>query len=98
MLCVRGLHSTEGEQNQTVKMWLKVATFIVSVIALVSRRIQLKLPDLMMIMQSFLRGRPFLPLWLRQSISRAVVLVGFTVLLLAARVKLMGAQLPLFTK
>ncbi|WAR08944.1 TMTC3-like protein [Mya arenaria] len=44
------------------------------------------------------RGKPALPPWLWGSITRSAILVGSTVFLLVARIKVMGAQLPIFTK
>ena len=45
-----------------------------------------------------LRGKPQFPRWLWEAVARAAVLVCGTVLLMAARVKVMGAQLPVFTR
>ena len=55
-------------------------------------------PELLRILLSFVRGKPHIPSWLRNSVVRAVFLVGTTVFLLLARIKVMGAQLPVFTR
>ncbi|XP_062603708.1 protein O-mannosyl-transferase TMTC3-like isoform X2 [Saccostrea cucullata] len=54
--------------------------------------------ELLAILGSFIRGKPHIPSWLRNSIVRAIFLVGTTVCLLMARIKVMGAQLPVFTR
>lgn len=54
--------------------------------------------DLWAILMGLLQGKTTIPGWLKGSIVRSVVLVGSTVFLLVARVKVMGAQLPVFTK
>ncbi|XP_065927265.1 protein O-mannosyl-transferase TMTC3 isoform X1 [Magallana gigas] len=54
--------------------------------------------ELLSILLSFLRGKPHIPPWLKNSIVRAIFLVGTTVFLLMARIKVMGAQLPVFTR
>ncbi|KAL5009556.1 hypothetical protein ScPMuIL_011861 [Solemya velum] len=53
--------------------------------------------ELMNIITSFLRGKPVTPNWLRGSLVRTGFLVGSTLFLLFARIKVMGAQLPVFT-
>nr|XP_022287196.1 transmembrane and TPR repeat-containing protein 3-like isoform X2 [Crassostrea virginica] len=55
-------------------------------------------PELLRILLSFVRGKPHIPSWLKNSVVRAVFLVGTTVFLLLARIKVMGAQLPIFTR
>ena len=50
------------------------------------------------IAKSFLYGKPHLPPWLRAAVLRIVFLVGSTTFLLFARIKVMGAKLPVFTK
>lgn len=54
--------------------------------------------ELLSILLSFVRGKPHIPPWLKNSIVRAIFLVGTTVFLLMARIKVMGAQLPVFTR
>ncbi|XP_052810856.1 protein O-mannosyl-transferase TMTC3-like isoform X2 [Mya arenaria] len=54
--------------------------------------------DLWAILMGILQGKPALPPWLWGSITRSAILVGSTVFLLVARIKVMGAQLPIFTK
>lgn len=53
--------------------------------------------ELLAVVGSFLRGKPSIPHWLRNSVIRAGFLVGTTLFLLFARIKVMGAQLPVFT-
>ncbi|KAL4232814.1 Protein O-mannosyl-transferase tmtc3 [Mactra antiquata] len=54
--------------------------------------------DLLAILLGLLQGKSKIPNWLKGSIVRSIVLVGSTVFLLVARIKVMGAQLPVFTK
>ena len=54
--------------------------------------------DLWAILMGILVGKPKIPKWLQGSIIRSGVLVGSTLFLLIARIKVMGAQLPVFTK
>ncbi|KAH3739013.1 protein O-mannosyl-transferase TMTC3-like isoform X2 [Dreissena polymorpha] len=54
--------------------------------------------DLWSILLGIMQGKPALPEWLWGSIIRSAVLVGSTLFLLVARIKVMGAQLPVFTK
>ncbi|XP_050391330.1 protein O-mannosyl-transferase TMTC3 isoform X1 [Patella vulgata] len=54
--------------------------------------------ELLDIVKSLVKGKPQIPDWLRTSISRAGFLVSGTLMLLFARIKVMGAQLPVFTK
>ncbi|XP_060558909.1 protein O-mannosyl-transferase TMTC3-like [Ruditapes philippinarum] len=54
--------------------------------------------DLWAILMRILQGDTNIPKWLQGSIIRSVVLVGSTLFLLIARIKVMGAQLPVFTK
>ncbi|OWF55836.1 Transmembrane and TPR repeat-containing protein 3 [Mizuhopecten yessoensis] len=53
--------------------------------------------ELLVVVGSFVKGKPSIPAWLRNSIVRAAFLVGTTLFLLFARIKVMGAQLPVFT-
>ncbi|XP_060080466.1 protein O-mannosyl-transferase TMTC3-like isoform X2 [Ylistrum balloti] len=53
--------------------------------------------ELLTILGSFVKGKPSIPPWLKNSIIRAGFLVGTTLFLLFARIKVMGAQLPVFT-
>lgn len=50
------------------------------------------------LMEILLRGNTKLPQWLIESIIRSAVLVGSTAFLMVARITVMGAQLPVFTK
>lgn len=59
---------------------------------------QMTVADLLSHMHSVLKGKPQLPAWLWQAALRAAVLVCGTLMLLMARVKVMGAQLPIFTR
>lgn len=59
---------------------------------------QASFQELLSILLSFVRGKPHIPAWLKNSIVRAIFLVGTTVFLLLARIKVMGAQLPVFTR
>lgn len=54
--------------------------------------------DLWAILMRILQGDTKIPKWLQGSIVRSVVLVGSTLFLLIARIKVMGAQLPVFTR
>lgn len=54
--------------------------------------------ELWAILMGIVTGKPSIPKWLQGSIIRSAVLVGTTLFLLIARVKVMGAQLPVFTK
>lgn len=54
--------------------------------------------ELLKIITSTLHGRPVLPSWFRDSLIRCIFLVGTTLFLLFARIKVMGAQLPVFTR
>ncbi|KAL3883448.1 hypothetical protein ACJMK2_029709 [Sinanodonta woodiana] len=54
--------------------------------------------ELLQILQGIFQGKPKIPTWLKGSITRSVFLVGSTLFLLVARIKIMGAQLPVFTK
>ncbi len=47
---------------------------------------------------SFVRGKPYLPGWLRDAAVRIGFLVSTTMFLMVARIKVMGAQLPVFTR
>ncbi|GFR59874.1 transmembrane and TPR repeat-containing protein 3 [Elysia marginata] len=53
--------------------------------------------ELWLILQSLLSGKGGLPNWLKTSIVRGGFLVFSTTFLLFARIKVMGAQLPVFT-
>ncbi|CAI9741906.1 and TPR repeat-containing 3 [Octopus vulgaris] len=44
------------------------------------------------------KGKISFPAWLRTSVLRGTFLVGSTLFLLLARIKIMGAELPVFTK
>ena len=59
---------------------------------------QATFPELLSILGSFIQGKPRVPSWLRTSVVRAGFLVFSTLFLLLARIKVMGAQLPVFTK
>ena len=59
---------------------------------------QMTLRSLLDILLSIVRGKPDFPGWLRDAVLRAGLLSVSTVLLLAARVNVMGAQLPVFTR
>ncbi|XP_046581370.1 protein O-mannosyl-transferase TMTC3-like isoform X2 [Haliotis rubra] len=54
--------------------------------------------ELVDFLQSLLGGKPRVPRWLSMSVVRMVFLVGSTLLMLFARIKVMGAQLPVFTR
>ena len=54
--------------------------------------------DILKIIGSFLVGKPQLEGWLKDAIFRVVVLISSTVFLMIARIKVMGAQLPVFTR
>ena len=58
---------------------------------------QMNLSDILKIISRFIHAQPFLPHWLQSAVLRAGVLVVTTMLLLVARIKIMGAQLPVFT-
>ncbi|KAJ8315684.1 hypothetical protein KUTeg_007834 [Tegillarca granosa] len=53
--------------------------------------------ELLQILGSFIKGKPNIPSWLKNSVIRCGFLVGTTLFLLFARIKVMGAQLPVFT-
>ncbi|XP_059169827.1 protein O-mannosyl-transferase TMTC3-like isoform X2 [Physella acuta] len=53
--------------------------------------------DLWSIFQGILRGKSGIPSWLKTSLFRGGFLVFSTTFLLFARIKVMGAQLPVFT-
>ncbi|ESO89299.1 hypothetical protein LOTGIDRAFT_210330 [Lottia gigantea] len=53
--------------------------------------------ELLDICKSLIQGKPAFPDWMKTSIIRAGFLVSSTLLLLFARIKVMGAQLPVFT-
>ncbi|XP_076445747.1 protein O-mannosyl-transferase TMTC3-like [Babylonia areolata] len=55
-------------------------------------------PELLSIVTGLVQGKPRFPGWLKTSIVRAGFLVFSTLFLLFARIKIMGAQLPVFTK
>ncbi|XP_064602710.1 protein O-mannosyl-transferase TMTC3-like [Liolophura sinensis] len=59
---------------------------------------QMTLGDILDVLRGFARGKPYFPGWLRNSTLRAGFLVCSTLLLLFARIKVMGAQLPIFTR
>ncbi|XP_013772946.1 transmembrane and TPR repeat-containing protein CG4050-like [Limulus polyphemus] len=59
---------------------------------------KLRLPDLLRIFQNLMTSKSPPPPWLREAVIRLVILVGSALLLLVGRVKVMGAQLPVFTK
>ncbi|ELT89553.1 hypothetical protein CAPTEDRAFT_225413 [Capitella teleta] len=59
---------------------------------------QMTVNDLLLHIRNILSGRPKLPSWLLQAVVRALVLVCGTLMLLMARVRVMGAQLPVFTR
>lgn len=59
---------------------------------------QMTLGDILDVLKGFVRGKPYFPGWLRNSTIRAGFLVCSTLLLLFARIKVMGAQLPIFTR
>lgn len=54
--------------------------------------------DCLEIVGSFLKGKPHLEGWLKKAVLRVLVLIGSTVFLMVARIKVMGAQLPVFTR
>ena len=54
--------------------------------------------DIIDILRTLLHGKPYSLGWLRDAVIRAGILVGSTMLLLMARIKVMGAQLPVFTR
>ncbi|PVD28691.1 hypothetical protein C0Q70_11285 [Pomacea canaliculata] len=54
--------------------------------------------ELLWMLTSVIQGKPKLAGWLQTSIMRAGFLVFSTLFLLFARIKVMGAQLPVFTK
>ncbi|XP_019638100.1 PREDICTED: transmembrane and TPR repeat-containing protein 3-like [Branchiostoma belcheri] len=54
--------------------------------------------DLLFTAYSLLSGKSGLPPWLKSSIARTLLLVLSTACLMLARVKVMGAQLPVFTR
>ena len=60
--------------------------------------VQATFSELLSILGGFARGKPHVPSWLRTSVVRAGFLVFSTLFLLFARIKVMGAQLPVFTK
>ncbi|XP_076343835.1 protein O-mannosyl-transferase Tmtc3-like isoform X2 [Tachypleus tridentatus] len=59
---------------------------------------KLRLPDLLRIFQNLMTSKSPPPPWLRDAVIRLVILIGSALLLLVGRVKVMGAQLPVFTK
>ncbi|XP_071112558.1 protein O-mannosyl-transferase TMTC3-like isoform X2 [Haliotis cracherodii] len=54
--------------------------------------------ELVDFLHSLVGARPRVPGWLSTSVVRMVFLVGSTLLMLFARIKVMGAQLPVFTR
>ena len=54
--------------------------------------------DILGLLQDVAAGRNKLPSWLWQAVARAVTLVCGTLFLLIARMKVMGVQLPVFTR
>ena len=59
---------------------------------------QKSVPELLQIAGTLMRGKLRLPEWLRGAVTRMIVLTGGTTVLLMARIKVMGAQLPVFTR
>ncbi|XP_013421827.1 transmembrane and TPR repeat-containing protein 3 [Lingula anatina] len=59
---------------------------------------RMTLSQILYILSSILHGKPVFPPWLRAATLRACFLVGGTLFLLIARIKVMGAQLPVFTR
>ncbi|XP_074660010.1 protein O-mannosyl-transferase TMTC3-like isoform X2 [Tubulanus polymorphus] len=55
-------------------------------------------PQILRVLNSFMHCKPHFPPWLREAVIRAGFLVGSTIFLLFARIKVMGAQLPVFTR
>ena len=60
--------------------------------------LQLTLPQLLVLARRLVHGKMALPGWVWDAACRASFLVVTTVCLLLARIKVMGAQLPVFTK
>ncbi|CAG2231886.1 TMTC [Mytilus edulis] len=54
--------------------------------------------ECLQIIISTFKGKPVLPSWFKDSVIRCVFLVGTTMFLMVARIKVMGAQLPIFTR
>ncbi|XP_022251271.1 transmembrane and TPR repeat-containing protein 3-like, partial [Limulus polyphemus] len=59
---------------------------------------KLRLPDILRISQNLMTSKSPPPPWLREAVTRMVILVVGALLLLFGRVRVMGAQLPVFTK
>lgn len=59
---------------------------------------RLRVPDVVHILHSLTLSKSPPPLWLREMTMRLLVLIGGAICLLVARLKIMGAQLPVFTK
>ncbi|KAK2149545.1 hypothetical protein LSH36_447g03000 [Paralvinella palmiformis] len=59
---------------------------------------KMRFDQILSIAVSWLSKKPNLPVWLRKAMVRAVFLVVVSVCLLLARIKVMGAQLPVFTR
>ncbi len=59
---------------------------------------QLRLPEALQILASFVRGKPHFPSRLRRALLRVGFLLGTTAALMMLRIKVMDAQLPVFTK
>ncbi|XP_076362938.1 protein O-mannosyl-transferase Tmtc3-like isoform X2 [Tachypleus tridentatus] len=59
---------------------------------------KLQLPDILRISQNLMTSKSPPPPWLREAVTRMVILVVGALLLFFGRVMVMGAQLPVFTK
>ncbi|KAI0217673.1 Protein O-mannosyl-transferase TMTC3 [Lamellibrachia satsuma] len=59
---------------------------------------KMSVQEILRIAGTFLRGKPYFPEWLQGAVMRTIVLTGGTLLLLMARIRVMGAQLPVFTR
>ena len=58
----------------------------------------MNVPDVLVLALNIIKGRVAIPRWLKLAILRAGFLVVTTILLLVSRIKVMGAQLPVFTR
>lgn len=60
--------------------------------------LQLRVAEVVDILRSFIRGKPYFPSRLRTALLRIGFLLGTTAALMFLRIKVMDAQLPVFTK
>ena len=83
---------------QKVSVCVYVCTHTFSITTALSLYLQLDLWTVLATLLSTTPGKQSLPKWLRPLLVRGTLLAGFTVAIMFMRVKIMKAELPVFTE